>query len=137
MEIGGVNILSIGAAGAAGFVFAAVYYTVFGGPWQRALGMTEDQMKAIIGPACFITAAIAQLTMAAVLAGTLFHFGPDKLTIENALLSAALLWLGFVITTLAVNHRFQGAKWSLTIINGGNWLGVLLVQGLVLSVMGI
>lgn len=49
----------------------------------------------------------------------------------------ASVWLGFVATTLAVNHTFQGAKKELTLIDGGHWLGVLLVQGLLIGWMGV
>jgi hypothetical protein len=43
---------------------------------------------------------------------------------------------GFVITTMAVNHAFQGARGSLTLLDGGHWLGVLLVQGAILGWWG-
>jgi hypothetical protein len=42
-----------------------------------------------------------------------------------------------VITTLAVNHAFQGSKRALTLIDGGHWLGVLLLQGAVIGLMGV
>ena len=38
-----------------------------------------------------------------------------------------------VMTTQIVNHRFQGLSWNLTLIDGGHWLGVLLVQGIVIG----
>jgi hypothetical protein len=34
---------------------------------------------------------------------------------------------------MTVNHAFQGAKRSLTLIDGGHWLGVLVLQGAVLG----
>ena len=44
--------------------------------------------------------------------------------------------ISFVITSMIINHRYQGAKWSLTIIDGGYLFGVLLVQGLVIGLFG-
>ena len=38
---------------------------------------------------------------------------------------------------MVVNHGFQGAKASLTLIDSGHWLGVLLVQGLVIELFGV
>ena len=38
---------------------------------------------------------------------------------------------------MAVNHAFQGAKRSLTLIDGGHWLGVLLIQGAILGWWGV
>ena len=52
------------------------------------------------------------------------------------MITAAFMWLGFVITTLSVNNAFQGAKPALTVIDGGHWLGVLLLQGAIIGLMG-
>jgi hypothetical protein len=52
---------------------------------------------------------------------------------RSGLVSGFFLWLGFVITTMAVNHAFQGERRRLTLIDGGHWLGVLLIQGAILG----
>ena len=75
--------------------------------------------------------------MAWVLAGIIGHLGTDQVTAMNGLISATFVWFGFVLTSLTVNHRFQGATTSLTLIDGGHWLGVLLVQGLVIGLLGV
>ena len=49
---------------------------------------------------------------------------------------AALVWLGFVITTLTVNNAFQRRSPVLTVIDGGHWLAVLIVQGIVVGAFG-
>ena len=67
-------------------------------------------------------------------AGLLGHLG--EVTLGRSLLTAAFIWFGFVLTTMMVNHRFQSARWSLTLIDGGHWLGVLLVMGLVIGLFG-
>ncbi|MBM3524115.1 MAG: DUF1761 domain-containing protein, partial [Alphaproteobacteria bacterium] len=36
-----------------------------------------------------------------------------------------------------VNHGFQGVKRALTVIDGGHWLGVLLIQGVIIGWMGV
>ena len=87
-------------------------------------------------PAPFIIAFIAQLVMAWVLAGVIGHLGPDEVTFRSGVISGAFIWLGFVITTLTVNQAFQGAKRELTLIDGGHWLGVLLLQGSVIGLVG-
>jgi hypothetical protein len=75
--------------------------------------------------------------MAWVLAGVIGHLGPGEVTLRNGIISAAFVWLGFVITTLTVNNAFQRARWALTLIDGGHWLGVLLLQGAVIGLMGV
>ena len=75
--------------------------------------------------------------MAWVLAGVIGHLGAEEVTVRNGVISAAFIWLGFVITTLAVNHAFQGSKRTLTLIDGGHWLGVLLLQGAIIGLVGV
>ena len=58
-------------------------------------------------PSVFIVAALAQLVMAWVLSGVIGHLGTDQVTVTNGLISAGFIWVGFVATTLAVNHGFQ------------------------------
>jgi hypothetical protein len=49
---------------------------------------------------------------------------------------AITLWVGLIVASMAVNHGFQGAKRSLTLIDSGHWLGVLLIQSLILALIG-
>jgi len=127
-----VNYIAILVAAVAGFAFGAVWYMALGKPWMAAVGMTEQPKP---NPAVFLMAFVAQLIMAWMLAGALGHLG--DVSVVAGLITAALIWVGFVATTLVVNHRFQGAKWSLTLIDGGHWLGVLLIMGVVLGLFGV
>jgi hypothetical protein len=47
------------------------------------------------------------------------------------------LWLGFVVTTIAVNNGFAGRKPALTDIESLHWLGVLVVEGLIIGAFGV
>jgi hypothetical protein len=83
----------------------------------------------------FIIAALMQLVMAYSLA----LFIPRIMgttSVTNGLIVGFHVWLGFVITSMIINHRYQGSKWSLTLIDGGYLLGVLLVQGVVIGLFG-
>ena len=138
MEFAGTNYIAVVVAAIASFAFGSIYYTVLGRHWRAAIGKTEEQMKDDgMKPSVFIVAALAQLVMAWVLSGIIGHLGTDQVTVVNGLISAGFVWVGFVATTLAVNHGFQGARKSLTLIDGGHWLGVLLVQGLVIGLFGV
>ncbi len=140
MAFAGMNVLAILVAAIAGFVFGAVWYGALGKHWMAALGKTEADIKGPSGkvsPLPFILAAIAQLIMAWVLAGIIGHLGPGQVTLRNGVISALFVWLGFVATTLVVNHGFSGAKRSLTLIDGGHWLGVLVIMGAVIGWFGV
>ena len=60
--------------------------------------------------------------------------GPPR--IATGIISGVLVWFGFVITTITVNNAFQKRSPMLTVIDGGHWLAVLVVQGLILGLFG-
>jgi len=134
-----INYLAVLVAGIAGWLVGAVWYGVLGKQWRDALGWTAADMTGPdgkrpmpIGP--MITAFFAQVLMALMLAGLLGHMGGPSVT--RGIVAGALVWLGFVITTSAVNNAFQKKKPMLTVIDGGHWLAVLVVQGIVLGLFG-
>jgi hypothetical protein len=140
MAFAGMNYLAILTAAVASYIFGAVWYMALSKPWLAALGKNEAEIKGSDGkrPATpFIVAFVAQLVMAYVLAGLIAHLGPGHVTPRSGVISALFVWAGFVATTLVTNHGFQGAKRSLTVIDGLHWLGVLLIQGLVIGLIGV
>ncbi|HML91553.1 DUF1761 domain-containing protein [Methyloceanibacter sp.] len=138
MTFAGMNYLAVAVAALAGFGVGAVWYTVFGKARLGALGKTEDDITCGGGIAHalpFVIALVADLVMAIMLAGLMGHLG--GLSVKNGLISALFVWVGFVITTMGVNHAFSGAKPSLTAIDGGHWLAVLLVMGAIIGAFGL
>lgn len=142
MTFGSINYLAIIVAALAGFGFGAVYYMSLAKPWMNATGWSAEEQaakaKAGMGASKtpFVIAIIANLVMAWVLAGLISHLGPGQTTIRNGLISGVFCWLGFVITTQSVNYAFGGRKHALTLIDGGHWLGVLLIMGAVIGAFG-
>jgi hypothetical protein len=126
-----LDYLAIVVAAAASFIFGSIWYMALAKPWAGAQGKSASDFKPSPGP--FLTAIIAQLVMAFILAVIIALIASTGDAIKNGLITAAMLWLGFVVTTMCVNHAFQGCKAALTVIDVGHWLGVMLVQGLVLG----
>ena len=139
MEFAGLNYIAILVAAVASFAFGSVFYMALAKRWMAALGKTEEEIKADGGmkPSVFALTAVAQVIMAWVLAGVIGHLGPGQVTPVNGLISGAFIWFGFVLTTQLINHGYQGQKKSLTVIDSAHWLGVLLVQGLVIGLFGV
>jgi len=133
MEFAGINYLAIVVAAAAGFVLGGVWYGVLGSAWAVAQGKTKEDFKP--HPKPFIITIISLLIMALVLSGVIGHVGEP--TLSRGVISGLLIWAGFVATSLATNHAFQQARLSLTLIDGGHWLAVLLVMGAIIGAFGV
>lgn len=134
-----INYVAILAAAVASWLAGAVWYGILGKQWLAALGWTESDMmgpdgkrRMPVGP--MVLSFIAALIMAFMLSGLMAHVGPP--TVRSGIISGALVWVGFVITSIAVNNAFQRRKTMLTAIDGGHWLLALIVQGAVLGLLG-
>lgn len=139
MDFGGINYLAVFVATIASFAFGAVWYMTNAKPWMKAAALSESDIKGPDGkqdPTPFIFSFLCELVMAFMLAGIIGHLDAP-VNVKYALISALFVWVGFVATTQIVNHRYQMKPWSLTIIDAGHWLGVLLIQGLVIGLFGV
>jgi hypothetical protein len=145
MTFTGVNYLAILVAAIAGWLVGAAWYMGLSKHWIDAHEKTLEQVKAEGEarkgtPAAwlpFVLAFVAELIMAWVLAGLLGHLGPDQVTVWNGIVSALFVWLGFVATTIAVNNMFSFRRPKLSVIDGGHWLAVLVVMGIILGLFGV
>ncbi len=133
MDFLAVNFLAVVLATVASFAFGAVWYMGLSNQWLAALGKSRDQLG--VGYTPFIWSVVVELVMAYFLA----LFTPllmGGVSIGAAIQVAVLVWIGFVLTTLIMNHRYEGMKWSLTLIDGLHILGVLVIQGVVIGLLG-
>ncbi len=135
-----IEWIAILAAAVSSWMFGALWYGVLSKQWMAAIGFTPADMqgpdgkpKIPLGP--MIVSFVAEFVMAIILAGVIAHTAKKGVTISSGALVGTICWLGFVITTLATNHAYSKAKASLTLIDGGHWLGVLLMQGVVLGAL--
>lgn len=138
MRFAGVNYLAVVIAAVVAWLAGAGWYMAFGKSWMAALGLTPEKMQeAKRRPGAyrpFVYAFIANLVMAWVLAGVLFHIG--ALSLRAGVISAALCWVGFVITTMWVNNSFARRDSRLLAIDGGYWLVALLLMGAIIGAIG-
>jgi hypothetical protein len=136
-----VNWMSIVIAAVAAWIFGGIYYTALSRPWLAAMGKTVEQCKAeqaakagLAKIAPFILVFVAEVIMAWALYGILVHL--NTFTLRAGLISGALIWFGFILTTIAVNNAFAGRRTMLTVIDGGGWLGAMLIIGAIVGGMG-
>ncbi len=136
----GASLVTIIVATIASWIFGALYYGALANPWMAAAGITEDDIRGESGrpsPRPYVISIICEFVMAYMLAVLLLHTSTSGFTLASALFSAFLLWLAFVFTTQLVNHQYSIKPFSLTVIDSGHWLGVMLIQAAVMALMGL
>lgn len=137
-----MNVFVMIGAAVAAWLFGAMYYGTLAKPWVAAQGSTMEAFKAkqaanvgkLSAQTPFILSFVAELVMAYVLYGLMKHVAhTNPLSVSTGLISAAFVWFGFVLTTMAVNNAFTGRNVMLTVIDAGHWLGVMLIMGAMLG----
>jgi hypothetical protein len=129
-----VNWLAVVLATIAGMALGFGWYTILSKAWLAALGKKREDIDAS-DYTPYIWSVVVQFVMAyfvAVLTPGLF----ETTTVGNGVMTALIAWFGFVLTSMILNHRYQGQKWLLTVIDSGYILGVLLLQGIVIGLFG-
>jgi hypothetical protein len=128
-----INYLAVLVAAVLSWIAGAGWYGALGKHWMAALGWRQEDLPRSMPIGPMVTSFIAEVVMAVVLSGLIAHFGGSGL--KTGLISAGFCWVGFVATTIAVNNAFQKRSTTLTFIDSGHWLVVLLIQGAVLGLM--
>jgi hypothetical protein len=133
-----IDWIAIASAAASSWIFGAAWYAAFAKTWMAAAGLAQpgeaddDARKPAL---MLVVSLLAQFLMALILAGVIAHTAKKGVTVSSGMLVGAICWLGFVITSLATNYLYLKARLALTLIDGGHWLGVLLMQGAVLGAL--
>jgi len=140
-QLQNLHAVPIILAAIAAWTFGAIYYGLLGRAWIAAQGKTMDQVKSenagkstAAKTAPFVLSFIAEIGMAAILSGILFHIG--IYTVRAGAFSGFMCWLGFVLTTIVVNNAYTFRSIRLTTIDAAHWLGVLLIIGAILGGYG-
>jgi hypothetical protein len=129
-----VNWLAVILATVASWALGAAWYMVFAKQWLAAIGKTPDQInRADYTP--YIWSVVCLLVMAYFMA-LLTPALMGSNSVGNGLIVGAHMWLGFVVTAMVLNHRYEGAPWSRTFINAGYLLAVLLIDAVVIGLFG-
>ena len=129
-----VNWLAVILATVVSWGFGAGWYMVLAKQWVAAIGKKpEDINKADYTP--YLWSVLCLFIMAYFIA-LLTPLLMGSHTVANGLIVGAHMWLAFVITAMVLNHRYEGAPWSRTFIDGGYLLAVLLIDGAVIGVFG-
>ncbi|MEO6396391.1 MAG: DUF1761 domain-containing protein [Devosia sp.] len=125
-----VNWLAVIAAAISMFVIGGIWYgPLFAKPWQRAAGLSDEQLKSANLPLIFGLAFVLSLLMAANLA----FFVAGTTTLTDIVLQSLAAGLGFASFGLGVVALFERRPLSYFAINGGYLTIAFAVMGLILG----
>ncbi|MFZ4689839.1 MAG: hypothetical protein ACOYLS_11425 [Polymorphobacter sp.] len=89
------------------------------------------------GAGFVLTAFMAQGWFAAILAGALILAPAKAGDWTMAIGSAVVIWIGFVVPVSVLTLRARRVPFSVAVLDGLYWLGVMLVQAVVLKSIGL
>lgn len=121
------NIVAILAATAAGLLFGFV--------WYRTLGRTEGAHA--LSPGFAALSVVAEFWLASILAGALILAPPQAGVWVMTLATPVVIWIGFLVPAFAVSLARRQLGGRAIVQEIAHWLGVLLVQAVVLRLVGL
>ena len=133
-----ISPLAIIAAAVASWIFGALWFGLFGRPWAIGLGlMSADAPQQRGKPPVFalVFSLVAELVIAAMLDGLLSFVTGPHFGMTLALVGAFFIWLGFIAPTIATNYAYQKRPLAVYAVDLGHWLGVVLLQAAILSLL--
>lgn len=112
-----MEFLSVIVAGAAAWIFGAVWYMTLSKPWMAANGLTEDEIKGSASPLPYAVS----LVMAIVVAGMTRHIlsSAGITTVGGGFMVGAGLGLFIALPWMVNNVLFSFRDKSLIWIDGG------------------
>lgn len=129
------NALPILAAALAAFVLGFGWYRLFDRSAAGGVHGGAPAQRMSLGEAALVF--LSEAWLAAILAGALILAPVEAGRWTVALGSAAIIWVGFVLPVIVVDHRRRGLPWRLTAIDAGHWLAAMLLMAAVLRAVGV
>lgn len=126
------NAYPILAATLAGLVFGVGYYFLVD---RAAVKSSSDGLAKLTVSGA--SALIAEAWLASILAGALILAPPEAGRWTMAIGSALVIWIGFIVPILLVTHRTRALSARAALTDCGHWLGVIVIQALVLQTIGL
>lgn len=137
-----VNYLAVLLSAIAAMVLGFLWYSMalFGKPWMKEVGLTEEKVKAHqkkMGP-MYALMMVSALVMAFILSHVVefsHSYFPEYTKLMSGLFSGFWMWLGFVATYALSMVIFEGRSWKWFGISAGYYLVSLLIMGLIFGLM--
>lgn len=128
------NILAILIAAASGFLVGGIWYgPLFGKAWQRAIGLSDDELESANMIKIFGITFLFSLLSAVFLGHLLAHFDTD---FYRTMMISTGIALGFVAPAIGTNYLYGRKSGKLFAIDAGYWIVFYAAMGLVFGLLG-
>ena len=127
-----ISYVAVIVAAVAHFLLGAVWFTVLSAQWLAGIGKTREELLRGGSPTLGYVAAFASnLVIAWVLAWLIATTG--RATAGRGVMVAAILWLGFVCTTMGTAFVFEERSLESFAITAGYPLAGMLIMGAIVG----
>lgn len=127
-----INYLAVLVCAIVSMIIGSIWYgPLFGKPWMKEVGKTEEDLKANFNPAktyslAFLGGFLTILVLAYIISLT------NAVEIIDGIRIALTTWVGFTFATAYVTSLFEGSSKKLLLINAFYNLTVLLVSAIII-----
>jgi hypothetical protein len=129
-----ISWIAVIVAALAGFMVGGVWYgPLFLKIWQKEAGITEADIQARHPARVFGGAFILNLFSAFFLGHVLATYGNP--TAGISVMIAGGIALAFIVPAFGVNYLFAGKSMTLLAVDGGYWLVIYSLMGLVFGLL--
>lgn len=132
MDFSQLNILAILVATLSSFLLGGLWYSniLFGKPWMKETGLTEEKVNSGNMPKIFSLAFLATLFIAFNLA---MFLGPES-TLYTGMFYGFLAGFGWVAMAFGINDLFEQRSFKLFAINAGYHMLSFPIMGAIIGV---
>lgn len=131
-----VSIWGILLAAASALVVGMIWYSkpVFGKKWQKALGMSDKQMKERMNAAMIVLVAVALLTAIALSYLAVYvHSYLGGSGLSAGFRASLIAGIGFGVTTVFAHGVFDPRETEVLYINAANRFVTIVIMGLIIG----
>jgi len=129
-----INWLAVLVTGVVYMIIGFIWYSmrVFGRPWSKMIGMTEEEMRKGAKPLMFVLTFVLALAAGVALAVVVRSVGAT--TALGGLKAGLLVAVGFVLTTFGSEYIFSRRPFKLYLITAGYQAVAIVVNAIILAV---
>jgi len=134
-----INVVAVVVAMLSSMAVGSVWYaqSVFGKTWIKLAKIDMKKNSGNVVKPILVTALVSLITAYVLahvtyLSNQFFH----NSFLQDALMTAFWVWLGFTAARFITHDAFEGRPWKLTFINISHEFFTIMIMGLIIGLMG-